>query len=91
MKKLVVSRKIDFSMKLMFLKPIQNLIKTYTTAFRYLFFHPKVGMWIGATPEQLLKIEYNHFETVALAGTSNCFQKMIHWDNKRNSRTTICD
>lgn len=47
----------------------KRILKTYPTAFRYLFYHPKIGLWIGATPEQLLKKTKNIIETVALAGT----------------------
>jgi isochorismate synthase len=79
--KLVVSRKIDFSNKIDIFQTYQNLVKTYPTAFRYLFFHPKVGMWMGATPEQLIKIEANHFETVALAGTQ-LFSENVKWTTK---------
>ncbi|MFC4740474.1 isochorismate synthase [Flavobacterium ponti] len=79
--KLVVSRKIDFSDEIDVFKTYQNLIKTYPTAFRYLFFHPKVGIWMGATPEQLIKIEANHFETVALAGTQ-LFSENLKWTSK---------
>lgn len=79
--KLVVSRKIDFSSEIDVFKTFQNIINTYPTAFRYLFFHPKVGLWIGATPEQLVKIEANQFETVALAGTQ-LFSEYVRWEAK---------
>lgn len=79
--KLVVSRKIDFSDQINIFKTFQNIIYSYPMAFRYLFFHPRVGIWIGATPEQLVKIEENHFETVALAGTQ-LFSENIHWEAK---------
>lgn len=79
--KLVVSRKIDFSTEINVFHTYQNLLKTYPTAFRYLFFHPKVGLWMGATPEQLIKINENQFETVALAGTQ-LFTDKIHWSKK---------
>lgn len=79
--KLVVSRKIDFSTEIDLFKTYQKLIETYKSAFRYLFFHPKIGIWIGATPEQLIKIESNQFETVALAGTQLHSEKII-WTSK---------
>lgn len=79
--KVVVSRKIDFTNEIDVFKTYQNLLKFYSTAFRYLYFHPKVGIWIGATPEQLIKIEDNRFETVALAGTQ-MFSKSLHWETK---------
>ena len=46
-----------------------KLVCQYQSAFRYCFYHPKVGLWFGATPEQLLQVENNIFKTVALAGT----------------------
>lgn len=45
------------------------LLHTYTTAFRYCFYHPLTGLWMGATPEQLLKADGATLHTVALAGT----------------------
>lgn len=46
-----------------------TLLHTYPNAFRYCFFHPASGLWMGATPEQLLKANGNEVATVALAGT----------------------
>lgn len=46
-----------------------KLLYTYPMAFRYCFYHPDSGLWIGATPEQLLKVENKTLHTVALAGT----------------------
>jgi isochorismate synthase len=79
--KLVVSRKIDFSGEIDVLKTYQTILKTYPTAFRYLFFHPKVGIWVGASPEQLIKVQDNKFETVALAGTQ-LFSDPVNWTTK---------
>ena len=55
-----------------FYSPIElfeKLLETYPTAFVFLWYHPKVGTWLGATPETLLSIENNRFKTMALAGT----------------------
>jgi len=79
--KLVVSRRIDFSAEIDVFQTYKNILKTYPTAFRYLYFHPKIGIWIGASPEQLIKIENNKFETVALAGTQ-LFSDEIQWTTK---------
>ena len=79
--KVVVSRKIVLNENLVILDTFQNLIATYQTAFRYLFFHPKVGLWMGATPEQLVKINTNQFETVALAGTQ-LYSENVVWETK---------
>ena len=46
-----------------------KLLQTYPNAFVYVWFHPKIGLWLGATPETLLKLEGNRFATMALAGT----------------------
>ena len=79
--KVVLSRKIEVSQQVDFIKSYQNLLKKYPTAYRYLWFHPKVGMWMGATPEQLAKIKDNTFETVALAGTQ-VFSENVIWQEK---------
>src|SRR5690606_22340023 len=44
----------------------KNLLNKYETAFVYCFFHPDIGLWLGATPETLLKIEGNRLTTMAL-------------------------
>ncbi|TYP98292.1 isochorismate synthase [Tenacibaculum adriaticum] len=51
------------------IKTFQKLLKTYNNAFVYMWFHPKVGLWLGATPETLVKINEQFFETMSLAGT----------------------
>lgn len=68
--KVVVSRKEaiqldDFEVLLTFKK----ILKIYTNAFVYVWFHPKVGLWYGATPETLLNISNRNFKTMSLAGT----------------------
>ena len=61
----------------------KKLAHTYPTAFTYCFFHPETGMWFGASPEQLLQVETNQFQTIALAGTQK-FEGHEHviWENK---------
>ena len=56
--KVVLSRKIILKEQISIVETFQNLISSYPTAFRYLFFHPKIGLWMGATPEQLVKKNY---------------------------------
>ena len=48
---------------------MKKMINSYPSAFNYCFFHPKIGTWVGATPEQFLKTNGNTIQTVALAGT----------------------
>jgi isochorismate synthase len=61
----------------------EKLVNSYSTAFTYCWFHPEIGLWMGATPERLLKTNGNEFQTVALAGTQ-LFQNQekIIWGNK---------
>ena len=79
--KVVLSRKVTVAISLDVLVSFQNLLINYGSAFRYLLYHPKVGMWMGATPEQLVKIENNELNTVALAGTQ-LFSENIIWGEK---------
>lgn len=51
------------------LQIFKKLILSYPSAFVYCFNHPEIGLWLGATPETLLKIDGHHFFTTALAGT----------------------
>lgn len=47
----------------------RRLQASYHNAMVYCWYHPKVGTWLGATPEILLKTEGQRFETISLAGT----------------------
>lgn len=61
----------------------EKLVRTYSTAFTYCWFHPKVGLWMGATPERLLKANENKFSTMALAGTQTFKENTeVVWENK---------
>ena len=61
----------------------EKLVNSYPTAFTYCWFHPEIGLWMGATPERLLKANGKKFQTVALAGTQ-LFQNQekVIWGNK---------
>lgn len=66
-----------------FVTTFQHLIQLYPTTFSYCFFHPEIGFWMGATPEQLLKANGNVFETMALAGTQKAMLETdILWQQK---------
>ena len=61
----------------------KRLLDTYTSAFVYIWCHPKVGLWLGATPETLLKTQGNRFSTMALAGTKIYKGKLdVEWNDK---------
>jgi len=47
----------------------KRILSFYKNAFCYLWYHPKVGMWLGATPEILLQFDKQVLTTMALAGT----------------------
>lgn len=83
-KKIVVSRKetvkiSDFNL----VEVYQKLLQNYQNAFVYVWFHPKVGLWFGATPETLLNKEGSSFKTMSLAGTQ-VFKntKEVVWKSK---------
>ena len=82
--KVVLSRKIeveltDFDLEVVF----QKLVSNYKNTFNYCFYHPKMGLWMGATPEQLVKVDDNVIKTVSLAGTQvfNSSKSTI-WEQK---------
>jgi isochorismate synthase len=54
------------------------------TSFVFLFFHPHTGIWLGSSPELLLKGDSNHWKTMALAGTQSVSsdQDSPEWDTK---------
>ena len=61
----------------------KNLLSTYTSAFVYCWYHPKIGIWLGATPETLIKIEGSKFSIMALAGTQNYKNTLdVVWQDK---------
>ena len=69
-RKVVLSRKESVNLGQFDLEmTFKKLVAFYPTAFKYCFFHPKIGMWMGATPEQFLKINQKALQTVAFAGT----------------------
>ena len=82
--KVVLSRKETLSEENFdFLEVFQKMLSKYPTAFRYCWFHPEIGMWLGASPEQLLKVEDSKFKTVALAGTQKWQENHIFiWEEK---------
>ncbi|EMY81740.1 isochorismate synthase MenF [Psychroflexus gondwanensis ACAM 44] len=69
-KKVVVSRVMtqDYTLE----NPQELLLKLihfYPEAFTYVWFHPEIGLWAGASPEIFAKTYRTKFETMALAGT----------------------
>jgi isochorismate synthase len=69
LKKVVLSRKLGAEVSSTPPKIFQNLLNHYPNAFCYLFHHPKVGTWCGATPETLVEVKTNQLRTMSLAAT----------------------
>ncbi len=51
------------------IKIFKRLYSKYKNAMVYCWYHPKVGLWLGATPELLFKVEGQQLTTISLAGT----------------------
>ncbi len=74
----IMRREIDDSFN-----PTETFLKLcdrYPNAFVYILYHPDCGLWMGATPEQLLKIEDGVLHTVSLAGTK--VDETTEWTEK---------
>ncbi|WP_367890025.1 isochorismate synthase [Polaribacter batillariae] len=70
MQKVVISREeLVFLEKFVLINVFKKLLSTYNNAFVYVWYHPKIGLWLGATPETLLEVEQAVFNTMSLAGT----------------------
>ncbi|WP_430409104.1 chorismate-binding protein [Kordia sp.] len=81
--KVVVSRKEEVVTDKSPFVLFQQLLTTYETAFVYIWYHPKVGMWLGATPETLVHAKGSTFATMSLAGTRK-FEEgvVVSWNEK---------
>ncbi|MEM9076469.1 MAG: chorismate-binding protein [Bacteroidota bacterium] len=69
LEKVVLSKKIAIERQTYPEKIIIRLLDTYPSAFCYLFYHPEVGIWCGASPETFLQLRGNKLKTMSLAGT----------------------
>ena len=54
----------------------KSILSRYKNAFNYLLFHPKHGLWMGATPERLIAMHQSQLTTMALAGTRTLGSKL---------------
>ncbi|WP_299437086.1 chorismate-binding protein [uncultured Aquimarina sp.] len=65
------------------LDAFQLLINNYPNAFVYCWYHPDIGIWLGATPETLITIKDDTFFTMALAGTQPYIDSLeVDWGEK---------
>ncbi|MBM1107424.1 chorismate-binding protein [Aurantibacter crassamenti] len=67
--KVVLSRNLKVESKTSPITLFRRIVSLYRNAFCYLWYHPEVGMWLGATPEILLQTENSNLTTMSLAGT----------------------
>ena len=74
LKKVVLSRRMEVDHDSGPLVLFQRVLQEYSNAFCYLWHHPQVGTWIGATPEILIKSDGGHFTTMSLAGTQSALE-----------------
>lgn len=72
---------------------MRKMIYQYPNAFKYCFSHPKIGTWIGATPEQFIKMNGNAIKTVALAGTqvATASKNVIWRDKDKEEQQLVTD
>lgn len=93
LKKVVLSRKERVDTTLSVLEIFKNLLGLYPNAFIYLWSHPETGIWLGATPETLLKTNRTKFATMALAGTRKMENATFDdWTEKeRNEQQIVTD
>ncbi len=82
--KVVVSRKEEIEIGELAIEDIfKKMLQLYPSAFKYFFYHPKIGSWFGASPEQLLKTDGTKMATVALAGTQLAAStEKVTWSDK---------
>jgi len=62
-----------------------KLNEAYPNAFVFIVDIPKIGLWIGASPERLISHKQNKMKTVALAGTQKLGGRKIEevvWEDK---------
>ncbi len=69
LRKVVLSCSIEVPSKQHPLAKFPALLDMYPEAFCYLWYHPHIGTWMGATPELLLEKQGDKLMTMALAGT----------------------
>lgn len=90
--KTVISRAIQSSFSgIDWIKVAERLFDRFPEALCYVFFHPALGSWMGATPELLLKTytDRRDYETMALAGTKRLDEQ---WDDKnRDEQRMVTD
>jgi isochorismate synthase len=82
LKKVVLSRQVTVSnTKASPIALYLKMLAYFPNAFVYFWHHPKLGTWLGASPEQLLQQQQTSYTTMALAGTLP-FSEAPQWTSK---------
>ncbi|MDP5060940.1 MAG: chorismate-binding protein [Maribacter sp.] len=91
--KVVLSRKIEVDCKDDYFDIYLRILNEYKNAFCYFWHHPKIGTWMGATPEILVKSNGSQFTTMSLAGTQNSVgDAKPQWSDKElNEQQLVTD
>jgi isochorismate synthase len=92
--KIVISRKESLQLDFFDVVSVyKKLLQKYQNAFVYVWFHPSVGLWLGATPETLLIVENLRFETMSLAGTqvANDFESVVWQQKELKEQSLVTD
>ncbi len=84
LQKIVVSRKeVMPSSNFKAEEVFQKLLSKYQNALVYCWYHPSVGLWMGASPETLCKVTSGRLITIALAGTQKHLEgQEVKWGAK---------
>lgn len=86
--KVVYSRVITLNRNIEVHEFYKRLVTEYTQAFVFCLYSSVSGLWIGATPELLLRTTDSDIFTMALAGTRIRGEKK-EWDNKNINEQNI--
>lgn len=82
-KKVVLSRKEIVKINnFNLIEVFQMMLNSYENALVYVWYHPSIGLWLGATPELLFSKENRQIKTMALAGTLPYSKGKINWFSK---------
>lgn len=83
LKKVVLSRKQQLKTKKSTEEILLQLLHDHPKAFVYCWYHPKIGLWLGATPETLASIANRQLKTMSLAGTQGFLgTNDVQWGDK---------
>ncbi|AZQ44655.1 isochorismate synthase [Nonlabens ponticola] len=90
LQKVVLSRKVTVQQESSIMDILSRLLDNYPDANCYLFHHPAVGTWLGATPEILLSYKDGMVKTMSLAGTMSAQNKeAVQWTIKEQEEQEL--